>query len=241
MSVIGSTESSPMDLYSSSDESRQTSAISGKRKQSSQLFQQSKRWRGDPVAMSSGSKIPQAQTIGSLPEPVWQHVFTFLPPLSLARIIRVNKAFRGLLTENAALSGTSISAGALNLRNSEEIWAVSRQRHYPSLPRPLASLSELDSWKLLGGRSCQFCGKVPKATSVTHSHWKSGPGEKGIRIVWSFGIRSCGRCLFERVQKVTLKILSIQDVADSIRGHTVAILPHRHFLNSSLAVGYGNS
>ncbi|KAL8658117.1 MAG: hypothetical protein Q9226_001267 [Calogaya cf. arnoldii] len=44
--------------------------------------------------------------------------------------------------------------------DAESIWAASRKRFAPGLPRPLRNLKELDMWRLLRGQACQLCNNT---------------------------------------------------------------------------------
>ncbi|KAL2005251.1 hypothetical protein VTN00DRAFT_2461 [Thermoascus crustaceus] len=138
-----------------------------------------------------------------LPKEVWHHIFTFLPPVTLGTLLRVNKAFNFYLTPSETKSldspGTS---GLLKSQCPNSIWSASRKLFHPGMPRPLENMTELDMWKLVRGGNCQFCGKAGNLSLFSESSpWEAGPGQNGVRIVWPFGIRSCGECLTERTEK----------------------------------------
>ncbi|KAL8766723.1 MAG: hypothetical protein Q9209_006592 [Squamulea sp. 1 TL-2023] len=114
-------------------------------------------------AVSAGShKLP-----ATLPAELWHHVFRFVPPVFLGRLLRVNKAFHSYLTpETTQSKQMEVSFhGCVRPLDAESIWAASRKRFAPGLPKPLRDLNELDMWRLLRGRACQLCGqcKVPVA------------------------------------------------------------------------------
>ncbi|OAL28211.1 hypothetical protein AYO20_09539 [Fonsecaea nubica] len=71
-------------------------------------------------------------------------------------------------------------------------------------------MTELEVWRLVRGRTCQFCGK-----KTTHNQplsvselWDSGPGLDGVRPIWPFRVRTCGRCLQPRLIKDAELIVS---------------------------------
>ncbi|PGH13150.1 hypothetical protein AJ79_03857 [Helicocarpus griseus UAMH5409] len=137
-----------------------------------------------------------------LPGEIWQHIFTFLPPTSLGRIICVNKAFRSLLTPSEAeLPSYPETRGVLKYMNPSSIWSVSRRAFYPGMPRPLSFLNEIEMWRLVYGSTCQFCGKSSSSCLGNHTIWEAGPGLDGVRIIWPFGIRSCGECILAKTEK----------------------------------------
>lgn len=150
-----------------------------------------------------------AQSV-TLPAELWHHVFRFVPPVFLGRLLRVNRAFHSYLTSTSTepiTAESSIHSGVQPL-DAESIWTASRKRFAPGLPKPLRESKELDMWRLLRGRACQLCGQArdPGAVSGIANPWESGPGERGVRIIWSFGIRSCGPCLESCSEKVSMNL-----------------------------------
>lgn len=139
-----------------------------------------------------------------LPGEIWQHIFTFLPPASLGRVLQVNRFFRDLLTADLSeLSAKSTTQGLLKYVHSNHIWSLSRKIYHPGMPRPLATLSELDMWRLIRGTACQFCSKAGFISSPDRSIWEAGPGSNGVRIIWPFAVRACGECLQHNCDKVS--------------------------------------
>ncbi|KAL8730608.1 MAG: hypothetical protein Q9166_003921 [cf. Caloplaca sp. 2 TL-2023] len=118
----------------------------------------------------------------NLPAELWHHVFRFVPPVFLGRLLRVNHAFHSYLTSGASESqslGSSFPSAVCPL-DADSIWAASRKRFAPGLPKPLRDLKELDMWRLLRGKACQICGQVkdPGAVSADVNPWESGPGDR---------------------------------------------------------------
>ncbi|KAI9819518.1 MAG: hypothetical protein M1827_006966 [Pycnora praestabilis] len=141
----------------------------------------------------------------SLPPEIWQYIFTHVPPLSLGQLLQVNRAFGSYLRSDKK-SGSILADrhdGVLKPVDAEIVWSTSRKTFFPGMPKPLLSLSELDMWKLVRGINCQFCGKIGKlsASKYVENSWQAGPGEDGVRIIWPFGIRSCGPCLQAKTEK----------------------------------------
>ena len=137
---------------------------------------------------------------------LWQHIFCFVPPVFLGCLLRVSRRFRFLLTR---MSGEQVHTSRnapvrVTLRTSESIWAASRKRFAPGLPKPLKIHQELDMWKLLRGSSCQLCGqkKALITTGINKDPWHCGPGVNGVRVIWPFGTRSCGPCLTHQCEQV---------------------------------------
>jgi F-box domain len=153
-----------------------------------------------------------------MPPEVWHYVFSFIPPEDLARLLRVNRAFNKFLTppadDNLQLSTAVFRNTVLRTLEADSIWSASRKLFYSDLPRPPHGMSELDMWKLLCGRTCQFCGKssLPVADNPTENQFEPGPGENGVKIIWQFRVRSCGSCLQERSEKVGNFDRTIQEV-----------------------------
>ncbi|KAJ9213332.1 hypothetical protein DTO166G4_5139 [Paecilomyces variotii] len=155
---------------------------------------------GETVAMPERNSIPVDKS--KLPKELWQHIFTFLPPATLGVLLRVNKAFNSYLTcSETDFSNTPRSTGLLRFQTQDSIWSISRKTFVPGMPRPLIDKTELEMWRLTRGLSCQFCGKSRIPTQPESSPWESGPGPDGVRIIWPFGIRSCGDCFSARTEK----------------------------------------
>ena len=151
-------------------------------------------------------KVPKDKS--ELPGELWQYVFTFLAPPTLQHLLAVNRHFKGLLSMDKSKAGDAPSIGGyLNLLDPNFLWSTSRRTFFPNMPRPLASRTELEMWKLLSGRLCQFCGRKPDrndASSATRPWIGGGPALTGVRIIWPFGVRSCADCLSSRMKKVSL-------------------------------------
>lgn len=163
--------------------------------------------------LDAESKSRTAKTqVDTLPPELWHHVFRFVPPVFLGRLLRVNRAFHSYLTSppNGSKLATASSRTGVRPLDSETIWAASRRRFAAGLPKPLRGLRELDMWRLLRGQTCQLCGttKISGATFGNVNPWESGPGEQSVRVIWSFGIRCCGPCLEKSSEKEVDLLLS---------------------------------
>lgn len=143
-----------------------------------------------------------------LPAELWQHVFCFVPPVFLGRLMRVNRAFHAYLTPGKTNEQDSMSKYSVKLPylGPEAIWAASRRRFCPGLPKPIRGIHELDMWRLLRGRDCQVCGEMKEfnLSSSPENPWESGPGDNGIRVIWPFALRCCGTCIPKISEKVHL-------------------------------------
>lgn len=140
----------------------------------------------------------------ALPAVLWQQIFCYVPPVFLGRMLSVNHAFNTFLTPGRSEKDPMpLSNSILQPLKAEAIWAVSRRRFCPGLPRPIHGLNELEMWKLLRGHGCQICEQVKGDTPIANPQdpWESGPGDAGVRVVWPFGLRCCGRCLQASTQK----------------------------------------
>ena len=162
---------------------------------------------------STGVKEKRLKMDGSspqcfaLPAQLWQHIFCFVPPVFLGRLLRVNHAFHDHLTQGDTREDLcALPNSTVQPMKAESIWLASRRRFCPGLPRPLQDLTELAMWRLLRGSSCQKCGKANASISPSNAEnpLESGPGENGVRIIWPFGVRACGPCL-----KVASKTVSV--------------------------------
>ncbi|MCJ1246265.1 hypothetical protein MMC30_003471 [Trapelia coarctata] len=150
--------------------------------------------------------------VASLPIEIWQNIFCFVPPVFLGRLLRVNRTFNSLLTPNVSVesSNQGPSTGAAVYQNPLAIWAASRRRFCPGLPKPLHGLNDLEIWRLLRGSDCQLCGdkRVLLTASNAPNQYESGPGKTGVRVIWPFGVRSCGPCLVANSEKELTLFLS---------------------------------
>lgn len=137
-----------------------------------------------------------------LPAELWQQVFLRLSPVMLSRCLRVSKAFNTLLTKTKAQPVAKKDQKKVRLLDSDAIWAEARKVYFPNMPRPLMRCNELEMLQLVGGQSCQFCRRPPKPVPATHP-FNAGPGPDGLRVVWPFGIRTCGQCWEHNTLKVS--------------------------------------
>lgn len=141
-----------------------------------------------------------------LPAELWQHIFCFVPPVFLGRLMRVNRAFHAYLAPGKTNEQDLKSKYNVNVPylGPEVIWAASRRRFCPGLPKPISGIHELDMWRLLRGRDCQVCGDMKEfnLSSSPESPWESGPGDTGIRVIWPFALRCCGTCIPKVSEKV---------------------------------------
>lgn len=144
----------------------------------------------------------------NLPDEIWQHIFSFVPPVFLGRLLRVNRVFHACLTMAIGEQSDQANSASNAVRpvSANFVWAASRKRFAPGLPKPLRGLQELQMWRLLRGRPCQMCGetKIQNFATSSESPLESGPGDKGVRVLWPFGIRACGSCLQNCSEKVYL-------------------------------------
>ena len=194
-------------------ESRNTEPVTNGERYQGASWHNSKRTRTSESSYNIGHDSPNltgflvVQT-PLLPPQIWQHVFCFVPPVFLGRLLRINRSFNALLTPEKPTNELSLprAEGSLQYISPESIWQASRKRFAPGLPRPLKGLHELDMWRLLRGSDCQVCGER-KTLLTTHGSmnlWNSGPGSNGVRVVWPFGVRMCAGCLRDRTEKVNL-------------------------------------
>lgn len=139
---------------------------------------------------------------------LWQYIFTFIPPRQLARIQRVCKQFQ--LCLNVEPTASESTKGHARPLHPDALWAAARLLHHPTWPQPLSPMPDLQFWTLVLGRTCQFCKRLPESITDPDDPWASGPGLDGVRIVWQFGIRTCGSCLRERVQTEVSLLLTEQ-------------------------------
>ncbi|KAF6220170.1 hypothetical protein HO133_003301 [Letharia lupina] len=160
--------------------------------------------RPRPNGYSIGTGADLSCKSSALPAVHWQHIFCYVPPVFLGRMLSVNHAFNTILTPGQSEEDpTPLPNSIIQPLKAEAIWALSRRRFCPGVPRPIHGLMELEMWKLLKGNGCQICEKVKVDTSVANPQdpWESGPGDTGVRVIWPFGLRCCGPCLQDNTQK----------------------------------------
>ncbi len=144
-----------------------------------------------------------------LPPEILQHIFSFVDPVSIARLLSVSRLTNALLDPRKPLP-VSVTGGRLRLRDQNDIWSISRRAFLSAFPRPMDNMTEQDMWRLIRGVSCHLCAKKPKgkALLLATSPWSSGPGPEGVRAIWSFRVRACGSCLESRLVKVGSPVLT---------------------------------
>lgn len=144
------------------------------------------------------------RNLAKFPPEVLQYIFSFVDPISLGRLMCLNRTFRTLLDPRESLSQISSYHGFSKIQKQDSIWTISRRLALPGFLRPMKSMTELDMWKLIRGRRCHYCGKLSKTNlpNLATSPWTSGPGSDGVRAIWPFRVRVCGRCLESRLVKV---------------------------------------
>ncbi|CAD6593374.1 MAG: hypothetical protein ASARMPRED_007438 [Alectoria sarmentosa] len=138
--------------------------------------------RSKANACSIGTGADLSCKSSALPAVLWQHIFCYVPPVFLGRMLSVNHAFNTYLTPGRTdLDPTPLSNSIIQPLKAEAIWAVSRRRFCPGLPRPINGLDELETWKLLRGYGCQICGQAKFDVPVANPQdpWESGPGDAG--------------------------------------------------------------
>jgi hypothetical protein len=169
-----------------------------------------------------------ASVSAALPAAILQHIFTFTDPVTLGRLLRVNRLFRSLLDPDQPLPQTngSTQTGRLAVRKQNSVWAISRRLNLPGFPKPMDSMTEIEAWRLLRGSLCQYCGKKsmhPTPFSQTDP-FNCGPGLDNVRSIWPFRVRSCGSCLRSRLIEVSILTISIRPTpAESVLGCGIGI------------------
>lgn len=174
-------------------------------------FSSNKRTKSNDVGSGSVSKTSSTYRSPGLPAELWQYIFCFVPPISLGRLLRVDHAFNAYLTpsDSNEQDVKRTIHGIARPLNPETVWASSRRRFCPGLPKPMRGLKELDMWKLFRGHNCQVCGEPSTSSPVLklESPWESGPGEIGIRVIWPWGVRVCGQCIQKCSEKVVPNLI----------------------------------
>ncbi|KAI0405027.1 hypothetical protein F4802DRAFT_607186 [Xylaria palmicola] len=146
-----------------------------------------------------------------LPAEVWQHVFTFLPPRILGRLLSVSRSFNALLVPSSAHScddRTIHSHSPLPVLKPELIWQLSRRRFWPTMPTPLRGLTELQMWQLACQGKCEFHNATDRLISSHHEPSTIDTTHSNPRPIWPFALRSCLSCLVEKTTKEVDLLLS---------------------------------
>ncbi|KAJ4394291.1 hypothetical protein N0V93_003508 [Gnomoniopsis smithogilvyi] len=178
------------------------------------LAESMKQHQGDENFSSDWSRLPAE---------VWQHIFTFCPPRTLGRLLRVDRLFNMYLDPSSAIQGEQpplLSRTAIPILRPNSIWQLSRRRFWPGMPSPLQDKTELYMWQLSCSSSCQHCGLSMSRQEDPVDPWQSGPGKDGVAIIWPFATRSCGLCLLSKSTKEIDILLS-----SSIPSTLTAALP----------------
>ncbi|SMR42733.1 unnamed protein product [Zymoseptoria tritici ST99CH_3D1] len=117
---------------------------------------------------------------------------TFFPDM-LARLSHPSGKIKAYLN----LQEKKLNAGPTK-KDIDTVWTNSKRTFYNALPKSLQGMTDMQMLALIGGSSCQSCGKVG-APSTANSVFNAGPGPDGVRVIWPFRIRSCGSCLEQNV------------------------------------------
>ncbi|GAB7352667.1 hypothetical protein MBLNU459_g3031t1 [Dothideomycetes sp. NU459] len=151
---------------------------------------------------------PSLAPTAGLPAEVWQHIFLYFPPDTLSRCLRVNRAFSSYLTRLTANMSVRLPPrhNGVKVLDSDAIWTSSRKLFAPNMPRPLSGFGEMQMFQLLGGKRCQGCGAMPAHPPSAATPYTAGPGANGVRVIWSFYARLCGRC-FEALSLKDVEVL----------------------------------
>ncbi len=162
------------------------------------------------VKHGDGAQEKQAWVHGDwslLPPEIWHHIFAFCSPKALGNLLQVNRQFNSYLCSLSPQTWpatVSSKSGALDALKPIAIWQASRRLHFPGMPAPLRSKTELEMWRLVTATKCQSCGKMGDG-EIPHAvddPLRSGPGLTGVAIAWPFASALCGRCLLEKGKKV---------------------------------------
>lgn len=154
------------------------------------------------LKVQSSAELPPATQAPKLPTAVWQHILSFLPLNALCLCLRVDQDFRSYLTTTKASRTRPTSfrtpTPRLSEVDSETIWTMSRRAFAPLLPRPLSGITEHQMLILVGQTHCQVCRAQDSRDTQATSVWDSGPGSNGVRVIWPFAARLCGRCFSQK-------------------------------------------
>ncbi|KEY71622.1 hypothetical protein S7711_08090 [Stachybotrys chartarum IBT 7711] len=148
---------------------------------------------------------PQVDRSRQLPPALWHHVLTFLPPETLGGLLSVSMFFNACLLPSSPFPVCVVDErpSILPALGPDAIWQASRRLFWPGMPYPLKGKTELEMWRLVCSKTCQFCGlkESPDAMIPTHGQWQCGPGLEAVSPIYPFFIVSCGRCLTHRTAR----------------------------------------
>lgn len=146
-----------------------------------------------------------------LPAEIWHRIFTFTPPRALGNLLMINELFNVYLDPSSSFQLQIPRANThshIAYLKPDAIWQSSRRRFLPRMPNPLQGNTELSMWKLVCQNKCQFCKKCERAGQIlTTDPWHSGPGTDGVKVIWTFALKSCGPCLLQNTIKVRNRTL----------------------------------
>ncbi len=152
------------------------------------MGQQKRRLGPIPEAHIKRQKFQENPPTATMPAQVWQQIFQYLPPETLAQLVWVNHAFKDYLTNDEWDYSSRPLDGASQFMNPEHIWATSRSIYHPSLPKALAGCKELQMWGLIKGKNCCLCGS-----------------RQHVMVIWPFAVRLCVDCLGKQTQSVSME------------------------------------
>lgn len=162
---------------------------------------QDKKRRLELPSTISAPSPTRLEPCAGLPPAIWQHIFLSCSLHELGRLLQVNRPFHSYLTDVRHPSTAKPDHGFVRLLKSESVWASARNMHATKPPKPLPGFGEVQMCQLAWNKRCQFCNKE-STFSPGEKIWQKGPGATGVRIVWPFGIRTCGPCLLQNSQTV---------------------------------------
>ncbi|EXJ86947.1 hypothetical protein A1O3_03901 [Capronia epimyces CBS 606.96] len=163
------------------------------------------------VAQPEATSLRDKSRLGDLSIEILQHIFTFVDPISLGRLIRVNRSFRSLIDPAVSLPQASGQVKHLTIRSQDLIWTISRKTFIQGFPKPMNAMNEIEMWRLALGRRCQYCNRKARQGEPSLprlSPWNAGPGMENVRTIWPFRVRCCGKCLEPRLIKETDLLIS---------------------------------
>lgn len=200
------TEAGPKRKRSHDDMSPQSGTLEAAFQHSAEP--EKKRLKGErgPVDLAQYTTPVTTGKLHNLTVPIWQRILTFVPPASLARLLRVSRSFNVLLDApvKGKVSRRSIDGHIVESTDCNKIWTSSHQVFARGLPAALEDQKDLDLWRLVKGAHCQKCGqRKPLSTdSGDTPPFQAGPGRNHTRVIWPFQARLCGDCLRSQIRTV---------------------------------------
>lgn len=137
-----------------------------------------------------------------VPDEIWQHILSFLPPTALGRMLSVNRRLNQLLMvdkpQNSQADETSSSRGILKPLSSSDVWSLSRKLYHHDWPDPLYPFDEYSMCKFIFRKQCASCNSKTREDAASGCVVRND----GVSILWPFATQMCTSCFAAHSQNV---------------------------------------